>query len=241
VSAGTHLHDERRDDVAAYAVGGLARDERDELEGHLDDCEDCRTYLRWLQPAVDVLPASVEQLNPPKRLGAQLMETVRDDARRAQQAARERPEGSRWRSWRGLVLRPATGFAAAGAVIAGAFAGYVLHDPGDATEPSTVAATPTAAAKPGTVDAVLARGNDEAMLMVDRIPALPRDQVYEVWVQRESEMVPSGTFVPDRSGQASAVVRAGNLAGGDAVLVTAERRPEAAQPHSPPLLRAPLE
>lgn len=234
-------HDERRDDVAAYAVEALAPDERGELERHLDECEDCRAYLRWLQPAVDVLPASVKQLTPPQRLGTRLMETVREDVRRAQHVAREHPQGSRWRSWRGLVLRPATGFAAAGAVIAGVFAGYVLHDPSDTTEPSTVAANATAAAKPGTVDAVLARSGDQAMLMVDRIPPLPRDQVYEVWVQRADEMVPSGTFVPDRSGQASAVVRPGDLAGGDAVLVTSERRPGATIPHSPPLLRAPLD
>jgi anti-sigma-K factor RskA len=241
VNAGAHVHDERRDDIAAYAVGALAPGERDELECHLDECEGCRAYLRWLAPAVDVLPASVEQLTPPERLGARLMEAVRHDVRRAQQAARDRPEGGRWRSWRGLVLRPATGFAAAGAVIAGAFAGYVLHDPGGAAEPSTVAARPTAAAKPGTVDAVLERDSSQARLMVERIPALPRDQVYEVWVQRSNEMVPSGTFVPDGGGQASAVVGADKLAGGDAVLVTAERRPEAARPHSPPLLRAPLE
>jgi anti-sigma-K factor RskA len=240
VSREGHVHDELRDDIAAYAVGALSPSEREDVEGHLDGCDECRAYLRWLQPAVDVLPASVEQLTPPERLGARLMETVRNEVRQAQQAARERSHSPRWRSWRGLVLRPATGFAAAGAVIAGVFAGYLLHDPGD-TDPTTVAAQPTAAAKPGSVSAILAREDDRAMLMVDRIPSLPRDRVYEVWVERQNEMVPSGTFVPDRQGHASAVVSGGALAGGDAVLVTDEARPGAMHPHSEPLLRAPLE
>jgi anti-sigma-K factor RskA len=234
------VHEELRDDVAAYAVGALEPAEREPVERHLGDCDDCRSYLRWLQPAVDVLPAAVEQLTPPARLRTEIMDTVRTEVRQAQQAARERSESSRWRSWRGLVLRPATGFAAAGAVIAGVFAGYLLHDPAS-DESMTVAVQPTAAAKPGSVAATLASDGDHAMLMVDHIPSLPRDRVYEVWVQDENEMLPSGTFVPDRQGKASAVVTGDALTGADAVLVTDEERPGAMHPHSPPLLRAPLQ
>ena len=35
-----------------------------ELERHLDGCESCTARLRWLEPAVDLLPASVPQADP---------------------------------------------------------------------------------------------------------------------------------------------------------------------------------
>jgi anti-sigma factor RsiW len=55
-------HARYRDDLAAYALGALAGDEEAELRAHLERCEECREQLRWLQPAVDLLPRSVAQL-----------------------------------------------------------------------------------------------------------------------------------------------------------------------------------
>ena len=61
-------------------------DEAARSRAHLAGCEPCRDYLRWLQPAVDVLPASVAQLEPPPRLGERLMATVRAEAAQAPRA-----------------------------------------------------------------------------------------------------------------------------------------------------------
>ena len=46
-----------RDDLAAYALGALDEREAGAIEDHLDGCERCRERLRWLAPAVDLLPA----------------------------------------------------------------------------------------------------------------------------------------------------------------------------------------
>ena len=74
------MHAERRDDLAAYALGALDQPTAADLETHLAGCEACSEYLRWLEPAVDLLPASVEQVEPPASLKRNLMEAVRADA-----------------------------------------------------------------------------------------------------------------------------------------------------------------
>ena len=74
---------------------------------------------------------------------------------------------------------------------------------------------------------------------MSRLPALARDQVYEVWVQRDGTLEPSSLFVPRRDQSAEAAVP-GPLDGADAVLVTREPRGGSRKPTSPPLLRADL-
>ena len=49
-------HTRWKDDVAAYVLGALEPGEAAELERHLAGCADCRAELRWLRPAVDLLP-----------------------------------------------------------------------------------------------------------------------------------------------------------------------------------------
>ena len=78
--------DERRDDLAAYSLGALALDEAGALERHVAGCDACRDHLRWLTPALDVLPASVEQLTPPDSLRDGLMATVRAESADAHHA-----------------------------------------------------------------------------------------------------------------------------------------------------------
>jgi len=104
-------HEPYRGDLAAYALGALGGDEAAELREHLESCDECRAELRWLQPAVDVLPRSVLQRRPPARLRRRLMSTVRAESRAA---LRERGSGSRRRDWSALVWRPATAAAPTG-------------------------------------------------------------------------------------------------------------------------------
>ena len=54
-------HERWSDDVAAYLLGALEPGEAAELERHLAGCERCRAELRWLRPAVELLPETVER------------------------------------------------------------------------------------------------------------------------------------------------------------------------------------
>jgi anti-sigma-K factor RskA len=225
-------HARYRDDLAAYALGALAGDEEAELRAHLERCEECREQLRWLQPAVDLLPRSVAQLRPPRRLRRRLMSTVRSEARATE---RERVRGRRRRDWRALALRPATAAAAGVFLAAGLGAGYLLHQPshGSSVVPATAAGTAPAAS------GELERTGGTGILRVQGMPRLAGGQVYEVWVRRGGAVQPSSLFSvrDNRSGEAAVP---GPLQGADAVLVTREPRGGSTQPTSPPVLSVDL-
>lgn len=230
---GGRSHERHRDDLAAYALGALEETEAAELRRHLEGCEECRRQLRWLQPAVDVLPRAVPQRDPPPRLRKRLMATVRAESREAALGGRHR--GRRWDP--GSLLRPATALAAGAMLVAGGVGGYLLHQPtGEGT--SVVAARPNQRLAPA-ASGTLERRDGSAILHVEGMPALARDRVYEAWVQRGGSMEPSSLFTLRRNRSGDAAIP-GPLEGADAVVVTAEPRGGSPQPTSTPLLRASL-
>jgi len=229
-------HDELRDDLAAYALGALEEGEAERLRAHLETCEGCRRHLRWLEPAVELLPRTVEQLEPPARLRDSLMDAVRDES---SQAAREPPRRATAGWWRGPGLslrRPATAVAAAAMLIVGVVAGYLIHEPdGSSTSTLQAQAMPAAPHASGALE----QQDGSGILRVQGMPSLARDQVYEVWVQRDGKLEPSSLFVPRRDHSADAAVP-GRLDGADAVLVTKEPRGGSRQPTTSPLLSVQL-
>jgi anti-sigma-K factor RskA len=234
-------HEELRDELAAYALGALPPEEAAQLERHLADCESCRDRLRWLQPAVDMLGASVEQLSPPSELRERLMETVRAEAEPSRQqevaAAGAKTRRIGWAGWGGLLLRPATAFVAVVLIVAGVAAGYALRgDDDDAT--TTIAAQAASPNLEGDVSADLVRQGDNGTLHVRKMPAISRDDVYEVWVQRGEAVEPASTFVLNSDGSAVAAVP--GLEGADAVLVSREPYGGSEQPTTDPVLEAAL-
>ena len=232
---GERLHD----DLAAYALDALEPAEVAELERHIDGCKSCRERLGWLRPAVDVLPASVQQRTPPPSLRENLLATVRSEAAATETSPAPEPERrSWWQGLRELTLRPAVGMAVLIVLTVGVAAGYLVRGSGEEISSSFVRAEP--AAGQAQVSATLERHGDSATLHVNQMPELGRDEVYEVWVQRAGVMEPSTTFVLGMDGTAAAAVP-GPLESASAVLVTAEPRPGSRRPTSPPLLEAPLQ
>jgi len=234
-----HADGERlRDDLAAYALGALEPEEASDIERHVDDCESCRRRVEWLRPAVDLLPASVEQRTPPESLRENLLATVRAEAADTTESRAERARPSWWEGLRGLVARPAVVMAVLILLTVGVAAGYLVRGSGDEPSGSLVSAEglgPQAAQ----VSATLERHGDSATLHVQEMPTLARDEVYEVWVQRAGELEPRSTFVLRMDGSAEAAVP-GPFDDADAVFVTAEPRPGGQQPTTEPLLEAPL-
>ena len=96
MSADPHRDPDRlEEDLAAFALGALTPDEAAAVERHVDGCDACSARLRWLQPAVDLLPASVEQRTPPPQLRENLMAIVEREAA-AEAPAERAAERPRW-------------------------------------------------------------------------------------------------------------------------------------------------
>jgi anti-sigma-K factor RskA len=227
---GTRDHRRWRAELSAYLLGSLEDDEVEALEGHLEECERCRDELGWLQPAIDVLPESVPQLEPPPALRVRLMEEVRADAAAApMEAGREavRPAPARrWTGLSGFFLRPAVGLTAV-ALVAAVVAGYAVRGGGEETGTTTTRTV----AQGGAIHATLERSGDSGTLEMTGLRTLPRSRVYQAWVLRGNRIEPSSLFAARRNGSASTAIPH-QLSGADMVMVTVEPRGGSKQPTS---------
>jgi anti-sigma-K factor RskA len=229
----TNEHDNRwSDDVAAYALGALEGEEARELETHMESCERCRSELRWLTPAVQLLPESAERVQPPPRLRESVMAEVRADAKRAQAES-----GGAARSWLdrihvgSLSWRPLAGLAAVALAVV-AIGGYEIgsSDSGGGSQPVTIKSQQDSG-----VFVEMVREDDGGTLKLANVEDLPSDRVLEAWVEREGEIeaVPA-LFVPDHEGRASTTIE--DMDGVETVMVTREPEGGSEAPTSDPIV-----
>jgi len=221
-------HDNRLEEVAAYAIGSLDPDRVEELEGHLAGCKRCQEELRWLSPAVEALPEAVERQAPPPELKQRLMAEVRADAAAEERRARtdERRERAESRpgigEWLrglnvgGLTWKPLAGLALVILVVAGGI-GYAVGTGGSSSGAHTWEVEPGS----NGIAAKVVTEDDRGDLHLTGIEPLPKGRVLEAWVEREGkvEAVPA-LFVPDRNGQAETTIA--DMTGVKTVMVTKE-------------------
>jgi anti-sigma-K factor RskA len=215
--------------LAAYLLGALEPDEVAELERHVEGCVECRAELRWLRPAVSILPESVDPLDPPAGLRERILTEARSDLPPAAASERRPLFARRWSRPAGWRL--AAGLAAAVLLVA-VVGGYALR--GGSGEPGGT--TTVATGKPPGVTAKMVQRGDTATLRLANVRSLPEDRVLEAWVQRDGEVAPvRGLFVPDREGNATTTIP--DMRGVEAVMVTAEPQGGSTAPTSKPMVR----
>jgi anti-sigma-K factor RskA len=223
-------HREYRDEIAAYALGALETTEKLEVERHLAGCEECSEYLLWLDPAIDLLPASVEPRTPPARLKRSLMGAVEDELK-----AERRAEKSRKRNERGLwgtIWRPVTAGVLATVLVAGAVGGYLVAS----SEPESEFFEAESLAQIGPeMEVSLEVQGDEGILHVAKLPGLPAESDYQAWIQRDGEMEPDSTFDVREDGE---VHLDESLEGAEGVYITREPEGGSDVPTEPVLMGA---
>lgn len=218
-------HEARRDELAAYLLGALEPGEAAAIEQHLAGCEVCRAELEWLQPAVRVLPESVERVEPPAELRARIMGKIEDDVDVHEKRSPVRRSGGRF----SLGLRPAIGLAALVLVVA-AVTGYAVRDGGGSSGATTV----EVGHAPGVTAEMVSEGDSGTLHLANLQPLSPA-KVLQAWVQRGEQIESAKTlFVPNADGTATAVID--HMDGVSAVMVTAEPRGGSTQPTSKPIV-----
>jgi anti-sigma factor RsiW len=215
-------HNRWSEDLAAYLLGALDRDEAAELERHLEGCERCQEEMRWLEPAVQLLPESVERTEPSAQLRQTLMAEVRADVPEAE--ARPAPARRRW------LLKPAVGFAAVALLVAGVV-GYEVGNGGSGEG----GGASTLERQVGSLSVKMVQEGDSGTLQLSGVHQLPPDKVLEAWVERDGkvEAVPA-LFVPDRNGQAE--TRIADMTGVATVMVTEEPQGGSQTPTGEPIM-----
>jgi anti-sigma-K factor RskA len=220
-------HESRRDEIAAYLLGALEPEEAASLERHLAaGCVACQAELRWLEPALGLLPDSVERVEPPRELRARILAEANADVAPSSPRRKRRPLFSSW--------RPAAGLAVVALALA-AFGGYALRS-GDSGGGAKTTSTVVAGKPPG-VTATMVREGDVATLRLANVHQLAGDRVLEAWVRRDGEVHPvRGLFAPDSEGRARTTIP--DMRGVEVVMVTAEPKGGSEVPTSVPMLTA---
>jgi anti-sigma-K factor RskA len=249
-----------RELAAAGAIRALDPGDAALLERHLASCADCRRERSASDEIAALLALTAQQVAPPERLKARLMQVVRREARPQPVAAARRP----------IVRLPALDFgrlssvgAAAALVLAVGLGlwGYSLAGELESQRQLNASLTQglqgrddlvqLVSSQPelksflnGTPEAPLARGrmyassiNDTALLLVDGLKSLPSDRVYQVWLMQAGQPHNGGTFTVDGNGQGRWVIRADQpLSRYQAIIVTEEPAGGSPAPTSPRVL-----
>lgn len=223
----TSDHTRWSDDLGAYLLGALNPREAAEFERHLEGCERCQGELRWLEPAVQTLPETVERTEPPPQLREALMAEVRRDAQ-VEARAQERPApAAPWRRW---LLKPAVGFAVLALLVAGVV-GYEVGKDGGGGNGDRIAFEEEI----GPMTVTMIQEGAGGKLELAGVPQPPEGKVFEAWVEREGkvEAVPA-LLVPDRHGHAETTIA--DMSGVKTLMVTVEPRGGSETPTGEPVM-----
>lgn len=227
-----------REDLAAYTLGVLPDGESASVESHLQGCKHCQDEVRWLLPAVEILPEMVEQITPPAHLRENLLDIVRADAELSGATTRRRPVMQRRLRIGRFALAPATALAAVLIAVA-AFAGYEVNGGGGDNGPST--RTVAVASQVNGSKASLVINHSSATLQAVHVPQLPPGSVYQVWFRKPGgQAKPSSVFRPSDDGSAAAAVPEALHNAGE-VMVTRERGKGSTTPTLPVVYSASVE
>jgi hypothetical protein len=233
-------HTSYRDEVGAYLLGALTDSERAAFEAHLEACPECRHEVERLRPAADLLPRSVQQVEPSPGLKASLMEVVeREAGERAGTPAGRRPRAALGQRLRGLFgpMRPAL---AAGVLAVGLLVGFAVAQLGGDGSRTVTADVNRGELPDATASLDLQDdGKDGAILRVQGMPSPGPGRVYQAWVQRDGMVEPEPTFEVRADG-GGAVAVPDDLSDAEAVLVTRERRGGATAPSEQPIVTVEL-
>jgi anti-sigma-K factor RskA len=186
-------HSEYEQLAAGYVLGALEPDDEHVFRHHLGGCPECEANVRDLEEVVGTLAYAAPPADPPETLWASIQREIRPEQRRPAQppprAARQR------RRLPPLVAR----LAAAAAIVALAALSVWnlnLRDQNDGyrdrvaaleqaarllNEPNTAKATLTGTAAEAQATVLASSAQGRGVLIVENLPPLQRDQVYELW------------------------------------------------------------
>lgn len=223
------------DQMAIYALGALTGQAKLDFEKHVQGCEYCRARLREARAMVDLLPRSVQPIQPSPDTKKKLFARVDADLARqtnlgdAKPALRPRMPSLSGRSVMFalgvlviLVLAALVGIPYIGQINQQREIAGILGNP--QAETRVILGTQDA---PGAQAKLVAEAGDtRAVLVVSGLKALPLDKTYEFWLIRGSQPFPAGLFDVDPNGGQTFLVTAGqSISTFDKLGVTIEERP----------------
>jgi len=232
-------HDMHEQDIGAYLLGALSDEEHTRFVRHLRECHVCRDEADRLQPAVDALPRSVTPLVAPSAIKAAVMGEVEADVREREPRSLGRRLLDRLPRLPSVPARAAS-VTAAVLLVVGVAGGFGLsHVTSGDQERTFTASFDTDRVANGSGNLVI--GGDEnagGTLRVHGMPSLSDNETYQVWLQRDGEVIPKAMFTVTGNGDGLTAVD--DLDGAERVMVTREPAGGARSPSGPPVVSVEL-
>ena len=247
-------HREFEELAAGYVLGALEPDDEHDFQRHLDGCATCEATVRELEAVAGELAYAAPPVDPPDTLWAGIRRQIEPEAARRVAAPGASPR--RRGSGRGLLA----GLAAAAAIVLVAVLSVwnlnlreqnaAIRDRVAALERATQLANdpnaslvtlddaPGAAGAQATV--IASSRQDRGVLLVESLPPLARDRVYELWGVPQGDIAKAQkalTFVPLRRQGVQTVEFEVPIQPGTVFAITEEPGPDGSEkPTSQPLL-----
>jgi anti-sigma-K factor RskA len=191
-------HSEYEQLAAGYVLGALEPDDEHVFQRHLGGCPECEANVRDLEEVVGTLAYAAPPVDPPETLWASIQREIRPEQRRVQPQPQPQPQprAVRRRRWASPLVARLAAAAAIVAVAALSVWNLNLRDENagyrdrvaaleQATrllnEPNTAKVTLEGSAAGAQVTVLAAAAQDRGVLVVENLPPLRRDKVYELW------------------------------------------------------------
>jgi anti-sigma-K factor RskA len=247
-------HREFEELAAGYVLGALEPDDEHDFQRHLDGCATCEATVRELEAVAGELAYAAPPVDPPDTLWAGIRRQIEPEAARPVAA----PGASPRRRGRGRGLLQ--GLAAAAAIVLVAVLSVwnlnlreqntAIRDRVAALERATqLANDPNASLvtlddAPGPAGAqatvIASSRQDRGVLLVESLPPLARDRVYELWGVPQGDIAKAQkalTFVPLRRQGVQTLEFEVPIQPGTVFAITEEPGPDGSEkPTSQPLL-----
>jgi len=206
------VHQDYKEMIPVRALSALDATDARALNDHLDDCEECRRELQEWEATAAAMAVSANPMEPSPKVRERILSEIRNESKSEVIPFRSATRNI-WTSFGSL------GAIAAVILVTALIAGLVVLwrqnnarqlELARAQEFMELAATP--GAKTMRLDGVdLGAGataklaydkNGRAMLMADKLPAVPEGKAYQLWfIVGKNPPMPGKTFVPDNSGK----------------------------------------
>jgi anti-sigma-K factor RskA len=212
--------------VDLYVLGALEPEEQNAVDSHLDACVECRALVGDARRVVELLAWTPDQRTPPPDLERKVLRRV-EQLQRTERAARSSPPRGRSRRWGLGWLWPRNGLIAAGLAL------LLLLVVWNVRLQQQVSALAEQAEKRQQLDQILgglgvhvatlepqpaapqAWGSmvinptgADGYLIVNGLPQLPRDKMYQLWLLQGNSRANGGVFRVDDRGAATMLVHA---------------------------------
>lgn len=206
--------------ISLYALGSLPEAERVQMQAHLAECAACRERYRQERAIVQMLPRSLDAVEPSRETKQKLFARVDADLAHAHTNARVVKRAAVPAPRRNWFARPAFAFAVAALLFLAGVGGWlwlqnrvtpeqqaiaaIMNDP--KVQQVALAGTPDAPNAWGRV--YMVPGHSQAVLKVGGMQPLPQDMGYEFWFIRGQEPHASNVFTVNADGTMTVLVKA---------------------------------